>query len=88
MKKCIYVKEGTKTEKTKTSFAVEYCRLTIIDASGKITAKEADDLFKAFQESNLEEVLKKLKKKYRRLIVQKTYTGNIAIVELTKKRAW
>ncbi len=66
----MYNRQGIREMWNQGSYEVGYCRLTVIDVSKKITEKEIDDLFIAFQEDWFEEAFEKLKRKYKKLRFQ------------------
>lgn len=65
-----YEMQGMKEMWNEGSYEVGYCRLTVIDATGKITQKNVDELFVAFKEGWFEKALETFSRKYKKLKFQ------------------
>ncbi len=89
MKEKVLVRENMVEQWEKRTFTLSYYRLTVIDATGKITNDIMDDLFVAFSNGFLDLAVKELKQNMRFIKVKEEKSEDRCVrVIITKRHFW
>lgn len=88
MKEKVLMRENMVEERDGKTFTLNYYRLTVVDATGRITNDILEDLFVAFSNGFLDLAVKELKQKERFIKVEEKLEDRCAKVIITKRHFW